>query len=245
MANRPGYYDRLDFNAPLSGGRADAVAAALAARRPRTVLDIGCGWAELMLRILAASPATTGIGVDSDAVLIARGRTNAERRGLADRVRLIAADGNEPVEPADLVLCVGSDHVYGTQAQALAALRPNVEPGGVLFFGTGYWQRPPSDAEAAGLEATPDEFDELGGLVDRAVAAGFRPLDIQTANEDEWNAFESGYLSDWEEGLMRNPGSPDADELRAAADRHRTGWLHGYRNVLGFAYLTLGVPSLP
>ena len=36
---------------------------------------------------------------------------------------------------------------------------------------------------------------------------------------------------------------PSADELRAQADAHRQGWLHGYRGVLGFAYLTLGVPS--
>jgi SAM-dependent methyltransferase len=243
MSARPGYYDRLDFNSPLSGARADAVAAALAARRPRTVLDIGCGWAELMLRILTASPSTTGVGVDSDAALVARGQANAERRGLSDRVRLVAVDGNEPVEPADLVLCVGADHVYGDQADALAALLPNVAPGGVLFFGSGYWQRPPTDEEAAGLGATPDELPDLAGLVDRAIAAGFRPLDTQTASEDEWNAFESGYLSDWEEWLVRNPGAPDAEEVRAAADRHRTGWLRGYRNVLGFAYLTLGVPA--
>jgi hypothetical protein len=158
-------------------------------------------------------------------------------------VRLVAVDGNRPVDPADVVLCVGSDHVYGNQADALAALRPNVVPEGVLFFGTGYWQRPPTDDEATGLGATPDELRDLAGLVDLAIAAGFRPLDIQTANQDEWNAFESGYLSDWEEWLVRNPSAPDAEEVRAAADRHRTGWLRGYRNVLGFAYLTLGVPA--
>ncbi len=139
------------------------------------------------------------------------------------------------------MLCVGSDHVFGDQEDALAALHPLVRPGGVLLFGTGYWQRPPSAEEAAGLGATPDELADLATLVDTATAAGFRPLDVQTANEDEWNAFESGYLADLEEALMVDPS---ADELRAQADAHRRGWLHGYRGVLGFAYLTLGVPSL-
>jgi cyclopropane fatty-acyl-phospholipid synthase-like methyltransferase len=32
----------------------------LAARTPATVLDIGCGWGELMLRILAAVPDASG-----------------------------------------------------------------------------------------------------------------------------------------------------------------------------------------
>jgi SAM-dependent methyltransferase len=236
-----GYYDHLDFNSPLSGARADALAAALARRGPATVLDIGCGWAELLLRVVAAATDARGLGVDSDEKLIARGRDNAARRGLAGRVELRASDGSAPLDPADAVLCIGADHVWGDQASALAALHPLVRPGGVLLFGTGYWQRPPTVEEAAGLGATPDELPDLAILVDRCIAAGFRPLDIQTANEDEWNAFESGYLADLEEHLMTDPA---ATVQREEADRHRDGWLRGYRGVLGFAYLTLGVPSL-
>jgi SAM-dependent methyltransferase len=204
------------------------------------VLDIGCGWAELLLRIVAAAPGAHGLGVDSDERLIERGRANAAARGLSDRVELRASDGAEPLDAADAVTCIGADHVFGTQAEALAALRPVVRPGGVLLFGTGYWQRPPTTAEAAGLGATPDELPDFATLVDSCVAAGFRPLDLQTANEDEWNAFESGYLADQEEYLMTHA----SDDVRRRADEHRTGWLRGYRGVLGFAYLTLGVPSV-
>jgi SAM-dependent methyltransferase len=241
VTDEPGYYDHLDFNSPLSGTRADAIAGALARREPATVLDIGCGWAELLLRVLAAADHARGLGVDSDERLIARGRANAERRGLGGRVELRASDGSGPLDPADAVLCIGADHVWGDQADALAALHPIVRPGGVLLFGTGYWQRPPTADEAAGLGATEDELTDLGTLVDRCVAAGFRPLDVQTANADEWNAFESGYLADIEEYVMTHPS---ATGRRDEADRHRAGWLHGYRGVLGFAYLTLGVPSL-
>ena len=237
----PGYYDHLDFNSPLSGARADALAAALARRGPSTVLDLGCGWAELLLRVLAAAPDARGLGIDSDERLIARARANAAARGLAERLELRAHDAAVPLEPADAVLCVGSDHVFGTQIDALAALRLLVRPGGVLLFGTGFWQRVPTVDEAAGLDATPDELFDLATLVDAAIAAGFRPLDLQTAGEDEWNAFESGYLADLEEALMADPS---ADELRAQADAHRQGWLRGYRGVLGFTYLTLGVPSV-
>ena len=238
---RPGYYAHLDFNSPLSGPRADTLAAAIAGRGPHSVLDIGCGWAELLLRIVAAAPGAHGLGVDSDERLIARGRTNAANRGLSERVELQISDGSQPLDPADAVTCIGADHVFGTQAEALAALHPLVRPGGVLLFGTGYWQRPPTMAEAAGLGATPDELPELADLVDTCAAAGFRVLDLHTANEDEWNEFESGYLADLEEYLMTHPSD---DARRVEADEHRAGWLRGYRGVLGFAYLTLGVPSV-
>ncbi len=234
------YYGYLEFNAPLSDQRANVLAAAIARRRPQSVLDIGCGWAELLLRIVAAAPDARGLGVDSDERLIERGRANAAARGLSDRVELRANDATEPLAPADAVTCIGSDHVFGTQVEALAALGPLVRPGGVLLFGTGYWQRPPTVSEAAGLGATPDELPDFATLVDTCVAAGFRPLDLQSANEDEWNAFESGYLADDEEFLMTRA----SDDARRRADEHRTGWLRGYRGVLGFAYLTLGVPSV-
>ena len=240
-ADVPTYYAYLDFNSPLSGHRADALAAAIARRRPTTVLDVGCGWAELLLRIVAAAPDARGLGVDSDERLIARGRTNAAQRGLVERIELRLSDAAEPLEPADAVTCIGADHVFGTQAEALAALHQLVRPGGVLLFGTGYWQRRPSVAEAAGLGATPDELPELADLVDTCITAGYRLLDLQTANEDEWNAFECGYLADLEEYAMTHPS---AEGERATADEHRTGWLRGYRGVLGFAYLTLGVPSV-
>jgi hypothetical protein len=49
--------------------------------------------------------------------------------------------------------------------------------------------------------ARADEFHDLAGLVDLAVASGFRPVWIETANSDERDDFESGYQSDVEEWL--------------------------------------------
>ena len=216
----PSYYGFLEFNAPLSDQRANALAAAIARRRPQSVLDIGCGWAELLLRIVAAAPDARGLGVDSDERLIERGRANAAARGLSDRVELRASDGTEPLDPADAVTCIGSDHVFGTQVEALAALRPLVRPGGVLLFGTGYWQRPPTvDGSCRDSARLRTSCPTSRPWSTRCVAAGFRPLDLQTANEDEWNAFESGYLADDEEYLMTHASDDDAAACRRASHR--------------------------
>jgi SAM-dependent methyltransferase len=244
MTSQPGRYGHLDFNAPLSDERATRIATALAAAHPRTVLDVGCGWGELLLRVVAAAADATGTGVDRDLELLDRGRANAKARGIDDRVRFVEGDAAVAGASAEVVLCVGSDHVFGTQAEALAALRERVTPGGRLLFGTGFWTRQPGAAEAAAVGMERDDLPALAELVDLAVSLGFRPLSVRTATCDEWEAFESGYLADWEEWLMDNPSHPDADAIRAKADRHRTEWLSGYRDVLGFAYLILGRPRV-
>src|SRR4051812_45955677 len=152
-------YQFLDFNAPMSGELADAIAASLARGAPARVLDIGCGWGELLLRVLAAAPDARGVGVDNNATGLARARTNAAARGLDARVTFretVAAPGE--LEPPDVVICIGADHVFGDQEDALRALRRQVPAGARLLFGTGYWERPPSAQEAAGLGAVPDDF---------------------------------------------------------------------------------------
>jgi cyclopropane fatty-acyl-phospholipid synthase-like methyltransferase len=236
----PGRYTWLEFNAPLSSARADALAHSLGAARPSTIMDIGCGWAELLLRVLTAAPRATGWGIDIDARLLARARQNANARALADRVTFVEAPVPREHEPADVVICIGADHAYGSQSDALHTLSRLVRPGGQLLFGSGFWEREPSHEQAAAIGMKRDSLTDLAGLVDLAIAAGFRPLRIETANCDEWEAFESGYLADWEHWLHQYPNHNDVAEVRTKADAHRNAWLRGYRDVLGFAYLTLG-----
>ena len=81
---------RLTFHGPLSEARASRLVGRLARTAPATVLDIGCGWGELMLRILEAVPAATGTGIDLNEDDLARGRANAKSRGLAQRVEFVA-----------------------------------------------------------------------------------------------------------------------------------------------------------
>jgi ubiquinone/menaquinone biosynthesis C-methylase UbiE len=236
----PTSYASLDFNAPLSDARAETIARALAGAEPSTILDIGCGWGELLLRVVAATSEGRGRGIDSDPAVLERGRVNAASRGLADRVVFVEGPVPTEHEPADVVICIGADHAWGSQADALGALHGFVRPGGQLLFGSGFWERPPSVDEAATLDMTPDSLPDLAALVDLAIAAGYRPLFVETANRDEWERFESGYLADWERWLHRYDDEPGASEIRAKADAHRNQWLRGYRHLLGFAYLTLG-----
>ncbi|MDQ1017793.1 SAM-dependent methyltransferase [Streptomyces afghaniensis] len=243
----PPRHTRLTFHGPLSEARADQLVTRLTANTPTTVLDIGCGWGELMLRILAATPEATGTGtgIDINADDLARGRKAAEARGLTARVRFLEESANgTPHGPADLVLCVGSSQALGSQLpQALGELRKLVTDHGRVLLGEGFWQRPPTDAELSRMwpDAKAGDHPDLATLVGLAVDAGFRPEWTETASLAEWEEFESAYLADTEVWLARHPGHPLAAETRERADRHRAAWLT-YRGVLGLAYLTL-VPA--
>ena len=88
-ADLPAVLTRLTFHGPLSEDRAARLTERLTRPKPRTVLDIGCGWGELMLRILSAVPEATGLGLDTDEGDLARGREAAKVRGLGDRVTFV------------------------------------------------------------------------------------------------------------------------------------------------------------
>ncbi|NUR69962.1 MAG: class I SAM-dependent methyltransferase [Hamadaea sp.] len=239
----PGRYQYMSFNAPLSETHADEIAARLAYARPADVLDIGCGWGELMLRVLDRAPEATGLGVDTDDDLLGRGRAAAEQRGLSERAVFANTAGAAVDQQADLVICVGASHAFGGNAAALASLMRHVRPGGRLFYGDGLWDPSFQPPRPELVWADFFELPDIARLVDLAVATGYLPLYTETASPAELDDFESRYLADDEEWLLRRPRHPRAPEVRAAAEDHRRRWLHGYRGGFGFAYLTLGRPA--
>ncbi|GAA2813970.1 SAM-dependent methyltransferase [Streptomyces showdoensis] len=236
----------LTFHGPLSEARAARFVERLAAVSPGTVLDIGCGQGELLLRVLDAVPGAKGVGIDIDGAELALGRELAAGRGLAERVAYVEESAvGTPHGPADAVLCLGSGQALceGDSYDLpviLRELRRLVRPGGRVILGEGFWQRTPTEADLAVMwpGAHADDHTPLATLVDLAIEAGFRPLWTETASQEEWEEFESGYRHDAELWLATHPDHPQADELRTRVDRQRSAWL-GYRTVLGIAYLTL------
>jgi len=236
---------RLTFHGPLSTERADRLAASLAAGSPASVVDYGCGWGELLLRVLEAAPGANGVGIDIHGPDLARGRENAGKRGLSGRVRFIEGPAADHASPADVVISCGAYQAFGTIPEALKALRALVKPAGLLLFGAEIWDRTPTDEQLANMWPGMDVSDcfHLPGLVEAATGEGFRPLRIETATRGEWEEFESGYAAGAEEWLLANGHHPEAGQVRDRLDRHRSLWLRGHRDVLGYAYLTLGVPQ--
>ncbi len=246
---RPPFHD-LTFMSPLSGDRAQQLVRFLAADDPGLIVDLGCGWAELLLQTLAAVPGARGVGIDRDHRSIAHGRSLARARRLADRVELIDGDATtETPTSADALICIGASQIWGAPVEdaapldypsALKALRALVPRGGRVVYGEAIWSRPPTEPAVASLGGLLDEFVTLPELAELAVAHGFGLMAVHEANLDEWDEFESGYSACYAAWLATHAADhPDAAEVRAKAKRQRDAYLSGYRATLGMAYLCL------
>ncbi|HEX5192434.1 MAG TPA: methyltransferase domain-containing protein [Solirubrobacteraceae bacterium] len=225
----------MRWNAPLSDAHAAVLLDALGLESAARVLDLGCGWGELLCRAVERGTALTGVGVDSDATALARGRTLVATRGLGERVSLIEAGGEGWTEAADRVICVGAGHIWDRTAAALQALAPLVAPGGRLLYGDGY-------LEAGASELTAELFDELGSLHDLLAAArgtGWRVLHLSVSDQLEWDEFESTHRAGPEQWLLSHPDVEGADEVRAWLDMRLREYVDGYRGELGFCWLVL------
>jgi SAM-dependent methyltransferase len=205
------------------------------------ILDLGCGEAAWAMQALAHYPDGHADGVDVSGYVLERAAAAATERGLADRLTLHERDARRYVPDGDydLVLCVGSTRVFDGYAGTLELAGRHVNADGILLVGERFWQVPPTPQALAALGAAAADLTDLAGLVDAAEQAGWTPVYAHVSDAAEWDNYEWSWVGSLTEWALDNPGHPDAAGALALARERRDGWLHGYRNVLGFAALVL------
>lgn len=228
----------MRWNTPVSEDHAALLLERLDVRPGDRVLDLGCGWGELLLRaVTAGGNGTTGTGVDNDDQVLDRGRAMAADRGVDKRVSFVSGESAAWTEPADRLLCVGASHAWTGVKEALVALADLVRPGGRLLFGEGCWEVAPTPNAAALFG---DDVISLTKVVEHAVAAGWRVLHLSTADQREWDDFEATWRAGRQLWLLDHPDDDRAAAVRALLDAQLQEYLTVYRRVLGFGYLVLG-----
>ncbi|VVJ25323.1 Uncharacterised protein [Amycolatopsis camponoti] len=225
---------RMRWNTPLSEPHAELLLDRMDLGEGRLV-DLGCGWGELPLRAAARAPGLRVTGIDTDVTALDRGRAAAAERGLA--VDFTEAEAATWPGPADRAFCIGAAHAFGSTKAALARLAEVVPAGGRLLYGDGFWAAPPNPAA---LEIFGPDTLTLPELLEAADAAGWRALHLSTADQLEWDDFESTSKAAWQEWLLAHPDDPRAGAVREWLDERLRQYVRDYRGVLGLAYLVLG-----
>jgi SAM-dependent methyltransferase len=239
-------YARMRWNAPLSAGHAELLMDRLDLRAGLRIVDLGCGWGELLLQAVAhagtANPSAasqdpaTGTGVDSDATALSRARALARQRHLDQQVDFTEADVAAWRGAADRVICVGASHAFGGTESSLTALAQVTAPGGRLLFGDGYWAATPSPAAR---ETFGESVLHLPQLLEASRAAGWRVIHMSTADQREWDDFEFTFRAGRQEWLLAHDDDPRAPDVRDWLDAREREYVETYRGILGFAYLIL------
>jgi SAM-dependent methyltransferase len=237
----------MRWNTPLAEAHADLLLDKLDLSPGTRIVDLGCGWGELLMRAVeradVAIPAprngpwrTSGVGVDTDPVALRRGQTLARRRGLNGQIEFVEADAASWRGTAERALCIGSSHAFGGSRAALEALVAVVPLGGRILFGDGCW---PGPASPAAVDIFGDTVLSLTELMAASRAAGWRTIHMSTADQREWDDFESTSRAGRQEWLLANSTDPRAAEVRDWLDTREDQYIHTYRGILGFAYLVL------
>ncbi len=246
----PPLHHALPFLAPLSDERASTLCDFLARTAAGTIVDAGCGWAELLLRALERAPDLRGIGIDLDEASIRVGREHAMARSLGDRVDLVAGDARTLIpDQAGAVICIGASQIWGPPVEdnqpigyraALDALRECLQPGMPAVFGEGIWVAAPTPAAIRPLAGRDDEFVDLHQLHNIARDCGFVIERSHQASLAEWDRFEAGFAAGYVDWLARNPDDhPEAEQILTRLATQADNYSNGYRGVLGMAYLEL------
>ena len=227
---------QLTWNTPLSGPHADRLLASLRLTAATRIVDLGCGWGNLLLRALTVAPRLSGVGVDRNPAHLERARSSARVMGLAHRAQFIQGDIVEYDGTGDRVICIGADHAWGGAEMALYRLPRRVDPGGVLLFGCGYWSRPPSPRLVELFGALPASLQQDVALAGRM---GWAVHSTDSADALEWDDFEETWTRDLDDIVAREPNSPAGAKALRLAKQRREEYRGTYRGVLGFAYLVL------
>ena len=225
-------YAKLRWNTPLREAHAAELLDHLDLTTATSIVDLGCGWGELVLRA-AERGVAKAVGVDTDPAGLDRGRRAALVRGLD--VKFVERAAAEWHGTADRAMCIGSSHTLGGSRAMLAALA-EVVPRGKVLVGDGCWERPPTEAAHAIFG---DDVLPLADLVAACGEAGWQVLHLSTADQNEWDDFESRHRAGTREWLLANPDDPRAEEVRERENAREREYLTAYRGVLGLAYLVL------
>ena len=210
------------------------------------VLDVGCGRAELLLRIVERH-GCHGLGVDDNASGIEYARSQAARRLRSGSLELVvgAFDAGR-VEPGsmDLLCCLGAEHAVNPDVgEALGVCAQLVKPGGQLLFATGCWRRDP-DAEYLeflGMAKT-DQADHAGNIA-IAEAHGLNCLREHEATLDEFAHYEDTYAANMLRYLAEHPDDPDAEAMHERITTWREAYLNWGHDTLGFGLYLFEVPK--
>jgi ubiquinone/menaquinone biosynthesis C-methylase UbiE len=224
------------FCNPLSETQITTVLDRLDLISNQRVIDIGCGKAELLVR-LVDKYGCFGTGIDINDEFLREAAKRVETSRYPTRIVLLKGTAKEMIEAKpqyDVSVCVGSSQCFGLYRDALNALAAITRPEGLILIGEGYWRRLPDQVYLNFLGATEDELLTHLGNIEAGREAGLMPLHSCVTDENEWDAYEKSYHANVLRYFDSHPVDPDRSAmLERIASWNRHYHLYG-RETLGF-----------
>lgn len=222
---------------PISDAKIDRLLALLDLPAGARVVDVGCGKAEVLVRLIERF-GCSAVGVDTNPHFLAEARARAFDQGVAGQLELVEGDVTKTklaTETFDAALCVGATHAYGGLAPALKALCALVKPGGRIVVGEGLWRQKPDMNYLKALGAKATDYTDHAGNVEAGLAEKLTFLYAVVADHDDFDHYEGLYNRAVESWCLENPRDLDLAATRTRIRAWREAYLKWGRDTLGFA----------
>lgn len=227
---------------PLSGTILNEAIGELELTPGTRVLDLGCGKAEALRRIVERYD-VHGVGVDLSPFAIAQARAASMelRKGTLE---LIEGDALQyaPESSFDAVLALGPGWEHESFESLIRQTYPHALPGGLLLLADAYWRTEPTAEYMALLGVTRSEMGSHGANVQVAIGLGLVPLWAAAATQRDWDRYEWGYLANVERWAAEHPNDSQRAAFLERARAGRDRYLAGGRDQLGFGIYLFRVP---
>jgi SAM-dependent methyltransferase len=227
---------------PLSSAKLGEMIELLDLPAGARVLDIACGKAEPLVRLVERYGASA-VGVDLSPPFVADARRRVAERVPGADVTITEMDGSAYAaspETFDLAMCLGASWVFGGYRGTLRALAAFVRPGGLVLSGEPFWRRQPDADYLAAAGLTRELFATHAGNVGIGTEEGLTPLYALVSSEDDFDRYEALQWRAAERYARAHPDDPDTPELLTRQRRERETYLRWGRDTLGWAlYLFL------
>lgn len=227
---------------PVSPERLDALVERCPLEPGDHVLEIGCGKAEFLVRLLGRWPGATAEGFDRNAWFLADARERAAEAGpdVARRLSLIETDAPGALiadREVAMTVAIGATGAFeGDQAATVRALAGATRAGGLVVFGDGLWIREPPFDELNAFGMAIDELPEgIEGFAAIGREAWLAVEDVEVVSEAEWDDYEGSYADTIQRWAAANPDDPDREAFLARSTMMRSSYDAWRRDAFGFA----------
>ncbi|MBS0321659.1 MAG: class I SAM-dependent methyltransferase [Proteobacteria bacterium] len=226
-----------DFCNPLSAAKIERLLDLMPLDERARVLDLGCGRADVALRIIERFGSTV-VAIDHSSLMLDAARERAEWTDALAKLHLDNIDIREftaDPETFHLTIYLGAGGIGGGMSGVCQKLKGWTRPGGYVLIGDGYWKRRPAPEYLALLNGSEAEFLDHRGNVQAGIDAGLVPMHAPVASDDEWDEYEWKYARSIERYAGEHPEDEDVPAMLDRIRRWRDGYLRHGRDTLGFA----------
>jgi SAM-dependent methyltransferase len=225
-----------DYCNPIAAAKIERVLDLLTLDDSSRVLDLGCGRAELALRIIERFGSTV-FAIDRSSLMLDAARERAEWTGALGKLHLDDVDIKDfqaDPEVFHLSVMLGAGGIAGGVSGICRQLQQWTKQGGYILIGEGYWQKRPHPDYLAQLGGTESQYRDHRGNVQAGVDAGLIPMYAATASADEWDEYEWKYARAIERYAREQPEDPDIPAMLDRSRKWRDTYLRWGRDTLGF-----------